>query len=84
MDKEIGSIETGKLADLLVLDRDYMSIPETEISEIQPMITMLGGKMVYVHPQFATEYTLRPEGAVVSTYKELRERHVRGQLSGSE
>jgi hypothetical protein len=71
---KLGSLETGKLADLLVLDKDYMTIPDDQISDIAPQITMVDGKMVYVHTNFANEYSLRPAGAVVSTYQDLRAR----------
>ncbi|MCH7726025.1 MAG: amidohydrolase [Planctomycetes bacterium] len=46
-----GSLETGKLADLVVLDRDYFTCPEDEIKDIQVLKTMLDGKIVYVRPQ---------------------------------
>jgi len=45
-----GSIEPGKLADLVVLDRDYLTCPEDEIREMRPVATMLGGKFVYGTP----------------------------------
>ncbi|MCH8015910.1 MAG: amidohydrolase family protein [Acidobacteria bacterium] len=67
----LGSIEPGKLADLVVLDRDYMTIPEEEISETRSLMTLLGGKPVFLHPDFSREYNLRPEGAIISTYEEL-------------
>jgi predicted amidohydrolase YtcJ len=70
----LGSIETGKLADLLVLDKDYMTIPEEQVSDIAPQITMVGGKIVFVHTNFADEYNLRPAGAIVSTYQDLIKR----------
>ncbi|OFW27225.1 MAG: hypothetical protein A3H27_02295 [Acidobacteria bacterium RIFCSPLOWO2_02_FULL_59_13] len=71
---KLGSIEAGKLADLVVLNRDYMTIPEEEIRGLQSRFTVLGGKIIYVHPDFAQEYNLRPAGAVVSTYDELKAR----------
>lgn len=67
----LGSIEPGKLADLVVLDRDYMTIPEEEISETRSLMTLLGGKPVFLHPDFSREYSLRPEGAIISTYEDL-------------
>ena len=43
----IGSLEVGKLADLVVLDRDYMSIPADDIVNIAPLLTMVGGRTVF-------------------------------------
>ena len=43
----LGSLQKGKYADLLVLDRDYLRIPEDQIKDIKPVITMVGGKVVY-------------------------------------
>lgn len=43
----LGSIAPGKLADLLVLDRDYLTIPADQIKDIKPVMTMVGGKVVY-------------------------------------
>jgi predicted amidohydrolase YtcJ len=43
----LGSLAVGKYADLLVLDRDYLTIPAGEIKDIKPLITMVGGKIVH-------------------------------------
>jgi predicted amidohydrolase YtcJ len=43
----LGSLEVGKLADLVVLDRDYLTIPAAEIKDIKPALTMVGGRVVY-------------------------------------
>jgi hypothetical protein len=43
----IGSLAPGKYADLLVIDRDYLTVPADEIKDIHPLITMVGGKIVY-------------------------------------
>ena len=43
----LGSLTRGKYADLLVLDRDYLTIPSDEIKDIKPALTMVGGKIVY-------------------------------------
>lgn len=42
-----GQIRQGQLADLVVLDRDYMSVPEDEIQDIESVLTLLGGKPVH-------------------------------------
>ncbi len=68
---KIGSLEVGKLADLLVLDKDYMTIPVAEVGNIHPQLTMVDGRMAYLHPDFAKEYNLNPKGAVIATYQEL-------------
>jgi hypothetical protein len=46
-EKDRGSIETGKLGDLVVIDRDYFSCPEDEIRQIRPVMTIINGKIVY-------------------------------------
>jgi predicted amidohydrolase YtcJ len=42
-----GSLEVGKLADLAVLSRDYMTVPVDQIGGTESVLTMLGGKVVY-------------------------------------
>ncbi|MBI1954843.1 MAG: amidohydrolase family protein, partial [Acidobacteria bacterium] len=75
---KLGSIEPGKWADLLVLDKDYMTIPVEQIHTIRPQLTMFDGKIVFLTPSFSREYNLKPSGAVVSTYADLRARRPRG------
>ncbi len=45
-----GSIEPGKLADLVVLGRDILTAPPLEIKDIPVLRTMVGGEFVYVNP----------------------------------
>ena len=47
MEDTIGSIEPGKLADLVVLDRDYFTIPDADIKKIRSVLTLVGGKVVH-------------------------------------
>ena len=42
-----GSLEPGKLADLVVIDRDILTCPKDEIREIEPLRTILGGQVVF-------------------------------------
>ncbi|HYE82284.1 MAG TPA: amidohydrolase family protein [Clostridia bacterium] len=42
-----GSLEAGKLADFVVLDRDPMQCPENELKDINALTTVLGGEVVY-------------------------------------
>ncbi len=46
-ENDLGSIQSGKLADLVVLDRDYMTVPPDQIRDIRPAMTIMGGKVVY-------------------------------------
>ena len=46
-ENELGSIQPGKLADLVVLDRDYLTVPADQIKDIKPAMTVVGGKVVY-------------------------------------
>jgi len=45
-EQERGTIETGKLADLIAIDRDYLTCPEAQIKDIQPVIIIIDGKIV--------------------------------------
>jgi hypothetical protein len=47
MEDKIGSIESGKLADLVVLDRDYFTVPEVQIKQIKALLTIVDGKIVH-------------------------------------
>jgi len=47
MENDIGSIETGKRADFVVLDRDIMQVPADQIPQIQVLQTWLDGQLVF-------------------------------------
>jgi predicted amidohydrolase YtcJ len=53
-DDERGSLEVGKLADLAVLSKDYLTVPVSEIGDTESLLTMLGGKIVYAAGAFAS------------------------------
>lgn len=46
-ENNIGSLEVGKLADFVVIDKDFFTIPEDQIHTIKTMLTAVGGKTVY-------------------------------------
>ncbi len=46
-DDAIGSLEEGKFADLVVLDKDIMTVPVDEIRDTKVLMTMVGGKVVH-------------------------------------
>jgi predicted amidohydrolase YtcJ len=46
-ENELGSIEKGKLADLVVLDRDYFAVPNEELKRIRSVLTIVGGNIVH-------------------------------------
>ncbi len=47
LDDVAGSLESGKLADLIVIDRDLLTSPDDQIAGTQVLRTYLGGKLVY-------------------------------------
>ncbi|MCP5117586.1 MAG: amidohydrolase family protein, partial [bacterium] len=50
-----GSLEVGKLADLVVLTEDLFKIPTPRIAETEVAMTVIGGKVVYISPSFLTD-----------------------------
>lgn len=48
-----GQIKAGQLADLVILSKDYFSVPEEEIKGIESVLTMVDGKIVYAAGGFS-------------------------------
>jgi len=48
-----GSLEVGKLADLAVLSHDYLTVPLDAVGDIESVLTLLGGDVVYAAGEFA-------------------------------
>jgi predicted amidohydrolase YtcJ len=71
-DGKRGSIATGQLADLAVLSSDYFSIPEDQIKQLESVLTMVGGKVVYAAKEFSKlappVLPVRPDWSPVTTY----------------
>jgi len=46
-ESHLGSLEPGKLADLVVLSEDYLTVPEEKIRTLQSVLTVVGGRIVH-------------------------------------
>jgi len=46
-ENNLGSIKPGKLADIVVIDRDYLTVPADQIKDIRSVMTIVGGRIVY-------------------------------------
>jgi predicted amidohydrolase YtcJ len=55
-EKETGSIEVGKAADLIVIDHNLFEIPPHKIHEAKVLLTLLAGKEVYRDPSFTLSH----------------------------
>jgi len=46
-ESDLGSIQPGRFADMVVIDRDYLTIPADQIKDIKPLMTIVGGRVVF-------------------------------------
>lgn len=51
-EKNIGSLEPGKLADFIILNKDYFDVPNDQIHTVKPLLTALGGRVVYKSEEY--------------------------------
>jgi predicted amidohydrolase YtcJ len=56
-EKTEGSIEPGKLADMIILSQDLFKIEPSDIIKTEVLTTIVGGKVVYESPNWATQKT---------------------------
>ncbi|OFV94064.1 MAG: hypothetical protein A3F68_05475 [Acidobacteria bacterium RIFCSPLOWO2_12_FULL_54_10] len=61
-EKVLGTLEPGKFADFIVLDKDYLTVPEADIPNLQVLMTVVGGKTVHLTQSLATEIGSQPVG----------------------
>lgn len=54
-DLATGSLEPGKLADLIVLDRNVLTIPAEEIAQVKVLQTVVGGRVVFEREGFTSQ-----------------------------
>lgn len=59
---ELGSLELGKSADLLVLNHDWFTVPEEDLDHTFPLLTVMGGEIRYLRDEFAQELGMDPVG----------------------
>jgi predicted amidohydrolase YtcJ len=64
MEDEVGSLEPGKYADFIVLDRDIMSVPVDQIPGAVVLETWLDGERVFLHPEARWPNTQARNGAL--------------------
>lgn len=72
IENQVGSIEVGKFADLIVLDKDFMAVPDDELARNRVVLTMVGGKVVMAKDSFASllgadQRTLNTRARVLSS-----------------
>ena len=71
-DGKKGSLTAGQLADLAVLSSDYFSIPEEEIKNLESVLTIVGGKIVYAAGEYSKmappELPVSPDWSPVKQY----------------
>jgi predicted amidohydrolase YtcJ len=53
LDDKVGTLEVGKLADLIVLNRDYFTVPEDDIRTLTSQLTLVDGEIVFADGEFA-------------------------------
>ncbi len=61
---KLGTLEVGKLADLVIMDRDYFTVPVDDLLKIRTPMTMVGGKIIQVQPALASDFGIAPVGPV--------------------
>jgi predicted amidohydrolase YtcJ len=61
---QLGSLEAGKFADLVVLDRDYFTIPVDDILKVRTPMTMVGGKIQQLQESLANDFGVEAIGPV--------------------
>ncbi|HET7866315.1 MAG TPA: amidohydrolase family protein [Burkholderiaceae bacterium] len=61
LEDDIGTLETGKLADLIVLERDFLTVPDAELGRNRVLLTMVGGKVVGANAPFTTQVSAQQQ-----------------------
>jgi predicted amidohydrolase YtcJ len=59
---QLGTLVPGKFADLVVMDRDYFTVPVDDLLKIRTPMTMVGGKIIQLQPALASDFGIAPVG----------------------
>jgi predicted amidohydrolase YtcJ len=59
---QLGTLEEGKWADLVILNHDYFTVPVDDILKIQSLMTMVGGRVISLNDSLAEEWNTPPVG----------------------
>lgn len=62
-----GSIKFGKLADLVVLSDNPLAVPETELKDIEVLMTIIDGEIVYTKPEDSDTTSVVPSSTTSPT-----------------
>ena len=49
-ENDLGSIQSGRFADLVVIDKDYLTVPADQIKDIKSVLTMVGAESSMTPP----------------------------------
>ena len=63
---KLGTLVPGKFADLVILDRDYFTVPVDDLLKIRTPLTMVGGKIIQLQESLASDFGIEPVGPVYS------------------
>ncbi|PMY47335.1 MULTISPECIES: amidohydrolase [Pseudomonas] len=69
LDSVVGSIEVGKFADVIVLDKNFMQVPDDELARNDVLLTVVGGKVVWAKAPFVGLEQRAAEVAVTEQQK---------------
>ncbi len=67
---QLGTLEEGKFADLIILDRDYFTVPVDDLLKIRVPMTMVGGKIMQLQASLASEFGVDSIGPVYNFSEE--------------
>ncbi len=68
----LGTLEKGKLADFLVLNKDVVTVPIEEWGSVFPLMTVVGGKVQALRDEFAKELGKQPVGFQIEFNNKMR------------